>query len=585
MSEPRRIGNRFVIKELIAEGMLGAVHRGVDERTGQLVVIKTLKSDLLKERPTLLARFRREAEALRQLNHPSIVHCYDLIEQDENHYLIMEYVEGGTLYDTLQTDQGLSLEYVLETGLDLADALARAHRLGIIHRDMKPQNVLVAADGTPRLSDFGVAHFVKREGVSTPGTLVGTFFYMPPESFQGGPVNERTDIWGFGVLLFEMLAGQLPFEADTTAGLINKVISDPVPDLKALRPDLPPALYDLIALMLAKDPEDRISSVRLVGAALEAIYNGQEATLPHFEKEDRQRLSLSNLPDQATSFIGRERELGELATMFEDPDTRLVTLTGPGGVGKTRLAFQAAHQMLTRYDGGVFFIGLATVTEPERVASQIARTLNLKESGARSLVEEIGDFFRSKHSLLLLDNFEQVVEAAQTVAELIAFAPELDVLVTSREILRLYGEREYPLRPLSVPDLSGFVSPVALSETESIALFVQRAQDARPGFRLTLENAGDVAEICIRLDGLPLAIELAAARIKIFSPKYLSSQLNDMLKTLTGGPRDKSVRHQTMRAAIDWSYDLLDDEEKRLFSRLAVFRGGIPGQQEPFAAK
>lgn len=569
MIELEPIHGRYRLAEQIGEGMTGPVYRATDSDSGEQVAVKIFSPQLFQERPELVARFRQEAEALRQLNHPNITRCSDFFEENGRHYLVMEYLEGGSLYERM-CREALPLDRVLEIGLDLADALARAHRLGIIHRDVKPQNVLLAPDGTPRLSDFGIAHFLAQQPLSFSNLPAGTLFYMPPETFRGQPADERTDIWSLGVLLFEMVAGRLPFEGSTTTAVIRQIMQEPLPDLRTFQPDLPPALYDLLELMLQKEPEARIRSVRLVGAALEAIRNSREATLP-----GRGQASAPNpLPEPGTSFIGRTRELAEIVAIFTEPGAQLVTLTGPGGVGKTRLALQVARKLLPEYADGVFFVDLAPVSATELVPSRLARALNIRESSGRPLLEDIQSFLGGKQCLLFLDNFEQIIEAAPLVGKVHAAAPAVDILVTSREALQLYGEQEYQVQPLSIPTLSEGISPVALVQAEAVDLFVQRAAAAQPGLRLTAANARDVAEICVHLDGLPLAIELAAARTKILSPRYVRRQLGDRFSFLTGGPRDNVPRHQTLRAAIDWSYELLDEQEKTLFARLSVFQGG-----------
>jgi predicted ATPase len=574
MNEPTLIGNRYKILETIGQGMMGPVYRGVDIKTGQPVAIKALNSEIVAREPVMLERFRREDELLRELDHPNIVQRLDAIEQDSSHYIITQFVQGGSLRDLLNEQPQLSVERAVEIALDLADALTRTHRLGIIHRDLKPENVLLAIDGTPRLSDFGVAHSISRTTFSQSGSFVGTWLYIPPESYQGIEADERTDIWSFGVILFEMLAGRAPFQALTPAELVNLVINEPVPDLRTIRSDLPEDLYSLIDLMLCKDRDGRIPSVRMVGAALDAINRGQAVSLTTTPRTPVRVKIYSNLPEQPTPFIGRDRELTEILDLLKAPDYHLLTLTGPGGVGKTRLALQAASEVLENYIDGVYLVDLAPISDPHLVPSRIAQILGIKETLTRSPIEDIKEHLRSKKCLLLLDNFEQVISAATFVSELISNLSGLQILATSREALRIYGEREYPVPPLLLPDLARAESYSTLSAYESIALFTQRAQASNPYFRLNEDNIAYVAEICIRLDGLPLAIELAAARIKFFTPKHLLNLLNDSLATLTIGPRDLSSRHQTLRAAIDWSYSLLTDQEKNLFSRLSVFQGG-----------
>jgi len=267
MKEPSLIGDRYLVETLISQGMMGPLYRGRDRQLNRPVAIKVLQPEVLDEHPTLLERFLREGEALRQLDHPNIVNWLNVVEQDGTHYLIMEFIEGGSLHDLLRRRPQLPLERVLEIGLDLADALTRAHRLGIIHRDLKPQNVLISRDGAPRLSDFGVAHYVKRTTLSKPGGFAGTLAYIPPESFLGLEVDERTDIWSFGVILFEMLAGSRPFDSDSTGALINLILHEPAPPLDQFRDDLPAGLQELVTLMLDKERSNRIQSIRLDGAA------------------------------------------------------------------------------------------------------------------------------------------------------------------------------------------------------------------------------------------------------------------------------------------------------------------------------
>jgi non-specific serine/threonine protein kinase len=568
MNEPLLIGGRYKTIAHIAQGMMGPLYRGLDQQSNQPVAIKVLRPEILDDHPTLLARFLREGDALRQLDHPNIVKWLNVVEQDGVHYLIMEYVEGGSLGDLLEKQPKLTVKRVIEIGLDLSDALIRAHRLGIVHRDLKPQNVLISTDGRPRLSDFGVAHYVDRTTISRPGGFAGTLAYIPPESFQGKEADERADIWSLGIMLYEMLAGYLPFESGSLAGQIGAILNETLPPLDDARPDLPLDIVHLIELMLIKDREARIQSIRLVGAALEAISKGQPADLPSIAEPSFQ----GNLPHRPTPFIGREKEMAEVIALIKQPEIRLLTLTGPGGVGKTRLALQAARALPGRYGNWIFFVDLAPVTSPDLVAGRIARALGLKEGPARSPVDSIKDHLRDRRCLLLLDNFEQILSAAPVVSELIGNIPGLDIMVTSREILHLYGEQEYTVSPLDVPDQ--VMQTAGISEYESVALFVRHAQLSNPNFRLTKDNARDVAEICIQLDGLPLAIELAAARSKAFPPGYLLTLIDESLDALSGGSRDLATRHQTLQAAISWSYDLLDTQERILFARLAVFHGG-----------
>ncbi|MBI3980207.1 MAG: adenylate/guanylate cyclase domain-containing protein [Chloroflexi bacterium] len=280
----------------------------------------------------------------------------------------------------------------------------------------------------------------------------------------------------------------------------------------------------------------------------------------------------NNLPVQLTSFIGRERELAEVKRLLKT--TRLLTLSGPGGCGKTRLALQVAADQLDDFADGVYFVDLGSVRDRSLVAPAIAKALGVREVGARTPLEGLKDELRDREMLLVLDNFEQVLAATSLVADLLTACPRLTLLVTSRVVLHVRGEREFAVPPLTLPDLKRLPPAEQLSQFEAVRLFGERAMAVKPDFAITPGNAAVVAEICHRLDGLPLAIELAAARIKYLPPQAMLARLDHRLSLLTGGPRDLPARQQTLRGAIAWSYDLLSESEKTLFCRLSVFVGG-----------
>jgi predicted ATPase len=284
--------------------------------------------------------------------------------------------------------------------------------------------------------------------------------------------------------------------------------------------------------------------------------------------------SSHNLPPQPTPFVGREREIAAVRRRLLEPDVRLLTLTGVGGTGKTRLAIRVASELQDVFADGVYFVNLAPICDASLVVPAIAQTLSVREPGSPFALEALTSYLRDRHLLLLLDNFEQVTAAAPLIAELLATTRQLKVIVTSREVLHLAGEYEFPVPPLELPDLKQLPALHAISQYEAVALFIQRAQAVKPDFLVTNANAPAVAEICIRLDGLPLAIELAAARSKVLPPHALLERLNSRLKVLTGGARDLPPRQQTLRGAIDWSYDLLDQSERAFFRQLSVFVGG-----------
>ncbi len=338
--------------------------------------------------------------------------------------------------------------------------------------------------------------------------------------------------------------------SDVTRGLIENAL----PEGLSLRDLGPHRLKDL------QQPE-RLSQVIILGL---------QADFPPIKTLDRRQ---HNLPTQPTPLLNRTEPLATLTAWLRH-DARLVTLTGSGGTGKTRLAIQVAAELVDAFADGVWLVRLSRLSDPALVIPTIAQTLGLKDTSGQSLAALLRAYIAEKRLLLVLDNFEQVVEAAAGIADLLEASQGLRLLVTSRTPLRLRGEREYPLVPLALPDRRQRPSPDRLSQYAALALFIERASAARPDFTVTTTNAPTIVEICARLDGLPLAIELAAARVKLLPPEALLARLSSRLGLLTGGARDLEPRQQTMRAAIAWSEQLLTSAEQALFQRLAVFVDG-----------
>jgi predicted ATPase/class 3 adenylate cyclase len=313
-----------------------------------------------------------------------------------------------------------------------------------------------------------------------------------------------------------------------------------------------------------KDLERPIRLSQLVIAGLSADF----PPLKTFENR------FDSLPVQPTTLIGREHEVATLGQLLRREDVRLVTLTGPGGTGKTRLAIQTASELRDVFVDGICLVSLAPINDPMLVMPTIARAFGIRDSVGQSISARLAEVLLMKRMLLLLDNFEQVIGAASQVADLLTSCPQLKLLVTSREVLHVRAEHEFTVNPLALPDLAHLPGLAALAYIPSVALFLQRAQAARSEFQLTSTNARAVAEICVRLDGLPLAIELAAARMKLLTPKVLLARLSRRLAILTGGARDVPTRQQTLRNTIEWSYQLLSLEEQRLFRWLSIFVSG-----------
>ena len=318
--------------------------------------------------------------------------------------------------------------------------------------------------------------------------------------------------------------------------------------------------------------ERRLKDLQHPSHLFQLVILGLPTDFPPLKTLDTQP---NNLPIQPTPFIGREKEVAAIQHHLCREGLRLLTLTGPGGTGKTRLGLQVAAELSDRFVDGIFFVALAPISDPALVVATIAETLGIREGPGQPLLERLKEQLQQKQVLLLLDNFEQVVSAASQVTDLLAACPQLKVVVTSREVLHMRAEHEFAVPPLALPDPKRLPDAVALSQYEAVALFLQRAQAVQPDFQLTTANARSVAEICARLDGLPLAIELAAARIKLLPPPALLARLEHRLAVLTSGARDVPVRQQTLRNTIAWSYHLLDAAEQRLFRRLSVFVGGF----------
>ncbi len=597
------LDERYRIDSELGQGGMGTVYRAHDTLLDRDVAVKVMSETALGTEGRV--RLMREARATAQLNHPNIVSVYDAGETDPSTssgqaapFIVMELVEGESLHDRRPE----ALDDILAIARQVCAALDHAHAHGIIHRDLKPENVMILPDGTAKLMDFGLARSAASR-LTAEGTLIGTVFYLAPEQALGAEIDHRADLYALGVTLYELTTGVLPFTAADPFAVITQHLNTPVVPPRAKNAQIPSALDNLIVQLLSKDPQDRPASAAEVLQALEqpgflekdialaeelailkqprerpasmaGIRQGQESLSHPVVPTERLGERHHNLPTQITSFIGRQVQLAAVRKELTRPEIRLLTLTGAGGTGKTRLSLEVAASLLDDFENGVFFVGLAPVSDPTFVMPAIAQTLGVREAEGRPLLKSLKGYLREKQMLLVLDNFEQVTEAAPVVSDLLTAAPRLKVLAISRALLRVRGEHNHPVPPLTLPDPGEWPPVERLLQVEAVQLFVERARAVKTDFAITVENGPAVAEICTRLDGLPLAIELAAARVRLLPPQKLLDRLSDRFRLLTGGARDLPARHQTLRGAIDWSYDLLEAEEQTLFRRLAVFVGG-----------
>ncbi|MGA8762856.1 MAG: protein kinase, partial [Candidatus Sulfotelmatobacter sp.] len=575
-----KLGPYEILAPLGAGGM-GEVYRARDTRLERSVAVKILPAAFSADSDRMY-RFEQEARSASALNHPNIVTIYELGQDGDSRYIAMELVEGKTLRQLFAS--GLPpMRKAIEIAAQVADGLTKAHEAGITHRDLKPENLMVSDDGFVKILDFGLAKLASpsveppdmctTSGSQTAsGLVLGTVGYMSPEQVSGGPLDFRSDQFSFGLVLYEMLTGKRAFERRTVAETMVAILREQAEPFGVQNPEAPAPLCWAIERCLAKEPDKRYASTRDLARDLAAIRD-------RFSEKPAKQVETqpANLPMQRTAFVGREKEVAAAKELLLRQDVRLVTVTGPGGIGKTRLAVEVASGLVECLAGGTRFVPLSSLRDPGLIASVIVQTLGLREAGGQSPLEILKENFQNSlrpPMLLLLDNFEHLVPAAHTVAELLAMSPNLKIMVTSRSALHVYGEHEFPVPPLALPDTRSMPSVKVLSQCPAIALFVQRAVAAKPDFELNRENASAVAEICARLDGLPLAIELAAARVKVLSPSSMLTRLTSRLQLLRGGARDLPERQQTLRAAMDWSYDLLNAAEQRLFRRLSVFVGG-----------
>ncbi|MFQ5654463.1 MAG: protein kinase, partial [Planctomycetota bacterium] len=586
MSARKQIG-RFRIDEVLGYGGMGVVYRAHDLKLDRAVAIKVLPNISIDEgnpRP----RLEQEARTLARFNHPNIASIYGLGETDDGStYLVLELAEGQTLDERLR-DSLPSVEQALQICRQVAAALLAAHERGVIHRDLKPQNVSIVREGMVKVLDFGLAKRVdapssppaastKAAGetveLSAPateaGVIQGTPGYMSPEQIRGRNVDLRTDIFAFGCLLFECLTGTRAFPGDSLRTIFAATLSAD-PDWSLLPGEAPRGIRDLLRRCLEKDPERRLLDI---SEALSVLEEELGATASPSAEASAEVTFSHNLPTCLSSFVGRVRELNDVMELLKR--SRLVTLTGSGGCGKTRLALRLAEELLPAYQDGVWLVELAAVSNQSQAPGALLNALKLREQPREPVLRTILESLEKQQALLIFDNCEHLLGACARIAEaVLQGCPQVKVIATSREGLGIPGETIYLVPSLSTAENIASPSARELEPYESVQLFLERAAAARPGFSLVDENAPHIARICHRLNGIPLAIELAATRLRAMALEQIAGRLEDNFRLLMSGSPTALPRHQTMRAAFDWSYNLLSAEEQLLLRRLSLFAGG-----------
>jgi len=759
----QQLGNYRLLR-LIGRGSIAEVYLGEHLHLNTQAAIKVLHAHFTSEDSE---RLRTEARMVARLVHPHIVRTLDFDVEDGIPFLIMEYAPNGTLRERHPKGTRVPLDAIVSYVRQVAEALHYIHQQKLIHRDIKPESMLLGHNHEVLLTEFNSAIIVQSTRSQPTLEAAGTVAYMAPEQLRGKP-RPASDQYALGIVVYEWLSGEPPFSG-SIRWIANQHLSTPPPPLRTRMPAISSALEHVVLKALAKDPELRFAHAPAFARALEEAFHAESPGLTLFAPSSehaaasgqskspprslptgtvtllftniegsthllqqvgdryatvleecrrllratfqewnghevntqddaffvafaratdavlaaveaqraiaahpwpegvlmRVRMGLhtgepsltpegyvgldvqraarimstahggqvllsqttanlveqdlpddvslrdlgehrlkdlgrsrrlfqlvisdlpadfpplstldtfpNNLPVQFTPFIGREQELSTIQQLLLQEDVRLATLTGPGGTGKTRLGVQVAAELTDSFADGVFFVNLAPMNDTALVVPTIAETLGMRVGAGQSPLERLREVLRQKQILLLLDNFEQVVSAAGQVVDLLAACPRLKVLVTSREVLHVQAEHEFAVPPLPLPDLKDLPDLATLSHYAAVALFIQRAQAVKPDFQLTNANARAIVEICARLDGLPLAIELAAARMKLLPPQALLARLGQSLQVLAGAARDVPARQQTLRNTIAWSYRLLDAQEQRLFRRLSVFAGG-----------
>ncbi|HSI34568.1 MAG TPA: protein kinase, partial [Tepidisphaeraceae bacterium] len=585
-----RLGQYEIVRTAGVGGM-GVVYLAHDpdlERDVAIKLLKAPKDSAAAPDAEAAERFLREARSAARLNHPNTVAVYQVGRHEGLVFIAMEWVDGGSMAEHLRHHLFLDWREATAAVRDAAAGLAAAHRAGIVHRDLKPANLMRTRGGVVKVTDFGLARVLDAKSELThAGTILGTPAYLSPEQCRGEPATIASDVYALGCAFFTLLTSRPPYDAPNLPGMLHCHLNTPFPDARMFADDIPEAVLSIVERSTRKDPASRYPSADVMLADLEAALGDRPiaAALPEtivtpppdgFEAAVAPGPTApppNNLPEPTTSFVGRTRELAEARDLLGRH--RLVTLLGPGGTGKTRLSLKLARDVLPLFPGGAWQVELAALTgeTADAVPQAIAAALGVRAPAGRPALGAVIEWLGDKACLLILDNCEHLIDAsADAAAALLKQCAGARIIATSRQPLGVAGEVELRVPALAAP-ASGVIGPAELAEVDAVRLFVDRAAQARPGFALVMDNAAAVADICRRLDGIPLAIELAAARVKALAPAQIAARLTDAFGLLTTGPRTVLPRQRTLRALIDWSYDLLAPDERTVLARLSVFAG------------
>jgi serine/threonine-protein kinase PknK len=573
----------FADADEIGRGGFGIVYRCAQTTLDRVVAVKVLTVEVEDSRE----RFVREQQAMGRLTgHPNIVAVLQTGETPSGYlYLVMPYCESGSLQDRIRQVGVLELDEVLRVGVKLAGALESAHRSGIVHRDVKPANVLLTDYREPALCDFGIARTAGAYKTAT-GIFTGSPAFTAPEVLSGDEPGPAADVYGLGATLFAALTGHAAFErrsGEQVVAQFLRIANDPVPDLRDR--GIPDDVAAAVEQAMSREAGNRPSALEF-GDALRDLQSGRglavddmalrgaEGSAPRPAVRVPQRQPVGNLPAPLASFVGRRAELSELRMLLSR--SRLVTVTGVGGVGKTTLGIHAAADLRQSFGDGVWLVELGDLRDGSLLVEVVAAALGVRDHSGIELIELLAELLRPREALVVLDNCEHLIDAAAELVEtLLTGCPLLRILATSREVLGVGGEAVLSLSPLVCPEPDDEPTLGGLSRFDAVQLFVERASAVVSDFALTDANKAAVRRICSRLDGLPLALELAAARLRTLSPQQIADGLSDRYTLLGRGRRRVPARQQTLEWCVGWSYDLCSPEEQQLWGRLSVFAGSF----------